>query len=388
MLWGAVFLSINICSFLAVFFSAAARPKGKRLSLCFDRQEFAVGDSVVISLQNAKRRRFPAVLIRYEIPLRTVDGRTLPIIFDPETTVETTAEVKRRGAYYAANDILSIRDAFGFFFIKWNIPVEDGPRLFALPEAKPILLQNEPKAGGDARRDEPHFAKTDELTESRRYLPGDDPRRINWKLYSHSGELFVRDGEPEPPPRSRYAVIVDSSVDRGIFSAERGADAVDTLAETALGLVTALSESGFSVEFGASGLTLVSGDQKAAALFFARLSEYSIESAPSLPSCEDPKVRVIVLALPRRIDRVGTTSLDALLQKRSSFSASVELLFEASSKSNEKKAPLPFWRRALFRIPEEAGKSGDSIEQSNVLVEACVAAYSGKGGVRARRLEV
>ena len=35
--------------------------------------------------------------------------------------------------------------------------------------------------------------------ENRKYYPGDDTRRINWKIFAHSGELHIREVEKIPP---------------------------------------------------------------------------------------------------------------------------------------------------------------------------------------------
>ena len=53
-------------------------------------------------------------------------------------------------------------------------------------------------------------APNDNLTEQRQYLPGDDPRRINWKLYGHSEELFVREAEKALSPVSGIIIICDT----------------------------------------------------------------------------------------------------------------------------------------------------------------------------------
>jgi hypothetical protein len=48
----------------------------------------------------------------------------------------------------------------------------------------------------------------DEFYEARKYYPGDDPRRINWKLYAHSKELFIRVGEEGVPKLDRVCCLL------------------------------------------------------------------------------------------------------------------------------------------------------------------------------------
>jgi uncharacterized protein (DUF58 family) len=44
----------------------------------------------------------------------------------------------------------------------------------------------------------------------RRYVPGDDLRRLHWPLYAHAGNLFVRTSEPTPPPTGHQFVVLDT----------------------------------------------------------------------------------------------------------------------------------------------------------------------------------
>ncbi len=37
-----------------------------------------------------------------------------------------------------------------------------------------------------------------DFSESRPYVPGDDPRRIHWKMLARHGEIFVKEGHPAP----------------------------------------------------------------------------------------------------------------------------------------------------------------------------------------------
>ena len=57
----------------------------------------------------------------------------------------------------------------------------------------------------------PRKRRSDELLETRRYVPGDDVRRLNWKLLAHAGELFLRLGEETPPPRARLLAVLDTT---------------------------------------------------------------------------------------------------------------------------------------------------------------------------------
>lgn len=376
-----------------------------RTSARLDRAECSVGERISAHAAAPRRFRPPAVIVRYEMALGTADGRELRFLVDPESGAPATLEAACRGAFRAASDELSARDAFGFFVARRSVPAEEGPRLLVLPAALRFPFERQPRAGGEAFREEPTFRRTDELTESRKYLPGDDPRRINWKLYGHSGELFVREGEPEPPPRARYAVVVDSSVDPSIYGTEAGAAAVDHLAEAAFGLCVDLLDAGLEVEFGAAGLRPASGGVKDAARFFASVAALALDSAAELRGSEDPGTRTVVLALPRSVGAAAQAGpLDRFLAGRSAVSSPVDILFAAGSAAGSAAddagsaaaaarragrtgtAGWPAWRALFFADAVPVRSSPDAAELRS-LADECVRAFAGKGGARARLLE-
>jgi len=53
---------------------------------------------------------------------------------------------------------------------------------------------------------------THELYESRPYFPGDDPRKIHWKLYAHTQTLSIKLGAFEPPPVKRLTIYIEEPV--------------------------------------------------------------------------------------------------------------------------------------------------------------------------------
>lgn len=84
-----------------------------------------------------------------------------------------------------------------------------------------------------------------ELGDQRKYVPGDDPRRINWKLYGHTEELFLRTRDKEPPPQGRLYLYLDTAIDKALF---KDADqALDLLARHACKLAKDLLSKGLEV---------------------------------------------------------------------------------------------------------------------------------------------
>ena len=54
--------------------------------------------------------------------------------------------------------------------------------------------------------------RMNELYESRPYFPGDDPRKIHWKLYAHTNTLSIKLGAFEPPPVKRLTIYIEEPV--------------------------------------------------------------------------------------------------------------------------------------------------------------------------------
>ena len=202
-LLGTIFLVVLAYCFIAVLLSGILnRRKALSLSMVIASKTVPVGGEGELTISSgtlSSGKRFwniPAVLIRCELCIETRDGRVIRHFTNPAVESFSKFPVTERGAYSSKCDRLAIFDAPGFFSLGFSIFQNENPRLLALPhpaeEAIPLNL----RSGGTEERNEPHYRKSNELINHRPYVPGDDPRRINWKLYSHvaSGELFVREG--------------------------------------------------------------------------------------------------------------------------------------------------------------------------------------------------
>jgi hypothetical protein len=241
--------------------------------------------------------------------------------------------VPERGAYYGgaahgahgAPDSIIIFDALGFFQRALPAMADTGCRLLATPEtveAFPVQAHS----GGDERRNTPHFQRTDNLTDHRPYMPGDDPRRINWKLYGHAGDLFIREGEPEPPPHSKLVILVDTEFDPALYTLETARYGIDLLCENALAIAVEYSERGMAMSVGYTGGILLAGDAKELAAHLAYPAAWPLATGSAangaangaeLPALPEER-GVIILALPRIAARIaaGNSALDRFLVKR------------------------------------------------------------------------
>jgi hypothetical protein len=342
-LLGAVFLTILAWCFLAVLITGAAgRKKGLSLSAGIVTKLVTAGENAEVRITGGAEKlrffRLPGALIRYELTLATRDQRIINHLFDPQNK-ESSFLVSKRGAYYGAFDRFTIFDAPGFFRLSFPIPQDSDPRLLAAPQAVEEPLPLPVRSGGTEQRVEPHYRKTDDLTDHRPYVPGDDPRRINWKLYGHApeGELFVREGESEPPPQARILILIDTQADSSLFTAREARQAVDLLCENALAAALEFSSQGMDIFIGYSGGKIHNGSlgsqpgivlaELAAAL--ARPAALPLLSPENLP--EAPRdLGVLILALPRV--STGPGGLDRFLRNRESAQgADLFFLYDAET---------------------------------------------------------
>jgi len=363
-LLSAIFLSILVYSLLAVCLVALGRKASIRTLTCsISPSETQYNAPLRILLPDffpgQARWRPLGVLARYEVALSTMDGRSWEHCVDPDRRPKAgygPFPAGKRGAYFGHHDHVVFYDVFGFFSRRFQLAQEAEPRLLVLPNPAEEFLAATVAAGGNELREEPRRQRTEDLTDHRPYHPGDDPRRINWKLFGHIGDLFVRDGEPEPPPRSRFVVLVDCSVDGSLYSIESGRSALDLLAEHALGLVVDLHNRGMEVLVGYSGSEIAPLDPSAGARFLAFPAVLDLDTPSDLP-VPVAGWGVLILALPRSVSVVDNpTSLDRFL-----------------SRFRHKALELVF----IYDHQLGAGT-----------VSACVSMYAQKGGFRVRGFPV
>ncbi|RLS35368.1 MAG: DUF58 domain-containing protein [Planctomycetota bacterium] len=85
-------------------------------------------------------------------------------------------------------------------------------RLAAVP-----LLSRRPMTGGvSGRHESPHRGSSVEFAEYRKYVPGDDLRRLDWRVYGRTDRNYVK--EYEADTNLRLCLVVDSSGSMGYGS--------------------------------------------------------------------------------------------------------------------------------------------------------------------------
>jgi uncharacterized protein (DUF58 family) len=327
-------------------------PAGKNAELILDREKAGSG----------RFFRLPGFLVRYEILLVTRDGREIRRFFDPDGgTGGFSLPVPERGAYYGPTDRFFIGDILGLFRHSLPLPQDVSPRVLALPQAAPESIPAHREAGGDSQRQDAQYRRTDNLIDHRPYVPGDDPRRINWKLYGHapSAELFVREGEREPSPHSRLLILVESMADPVLYDGVSARRAVDLLCENALAMALEYRRRGVDLSIGCAGGSVVEGDPSELAAALAYPAAYPGDAAQpggAMELPEPPPDRgVFVLALPRTL---AGGALDRFLKNRKQPGTPVDLAF-------------------LYK--------DDALAEA---AETCARLYNQRGGIHARHIRL
>jgi uncharacterized protein (DUF58 family) len=367
-LLGAVLSVVLAYTFAASLILALIhRRRAGRLSLRMAPEAAASGrpGTLLLNRDGAEGKffRLPGILVRCETVLRTADNRRLELVFDPDRLDHHTFPftVPLRGAYSGQEDRFLVMDILGLFRAATGLPSEAGARLLSMPEAAETPLLLETGGGGDDQRAGTTWTRTDNFIDHRPYTPGDDPRRINWKLYGHSGDLFIREGEREPPPHSRLMVLIDTQYDPRLYSPEAGSRGVDLLCENALALIAEYQRRGMDLSLGYTGGSVrAAGTLAEYAALLAYPAARSLKEAGDLPAAGGAK-RVLALALPREDGRPGSvrtergsaeTGLDRFLRGRGRELAT-DLVF--------------FW-------------NGEHLAEA---ADTCAAHYAKKPGVRA-----
>ncbi|MDR1866670.1 MAG: DUF58 domain-containing protein [Treponema sp.] len=334
---GIILSVVIIYSISALFFlSVIHRRRFRSLSCRILNPSGVCGDSVTVTLDHAAHFFcLPALIIRYEFRIQTKDKRTLFCSLNPAFP-KSSFKVADRGAYYRLTDGVVLSDTFGILSVSFpSLDQNDHARLLISPHKGEQIPEISLQSGGSTLRAELPRTKTDDLHEQRQYVPGDDPRKINWKLYGHSGTLFIREGAFEPPPHANIVVLVDTQADMTVFSREQALRAVDILCEQALTLIALYEERINGIGWTGSG-TLHTGTpaelaQALAYPFMIPLSEFS-----PLPACPQ-ECSVIILALPRQYEDSATSSLQQFLSTHKA-----DVLFSHTTGSTQ-----PQLRRAM-----------------------------------------
>ena len=380
-LTGSALLAVWIyCLTMTLLLALVHRRRAGRISIRLSPEKIITGEQVQIifseeksAVHNKNFLQLPGILVRCRALLCTKDGRRITHDFKPEYktgfTRSETFPVKKRGAYFSPNDEFNVFDILGFFRFTYRIPVSmsaitpgANTRLLVSPLAAGETVPIRAKGGESERMDSPPVERTDELIDHRPYVPGDDPRRINWKLFSHGGELFIRQGEREPPPHSNITILIDTQFD-SLYTLKSARGAVDLLCENALAIVNSAAKNR-NIQIGFTGQTEKSYSSTTAAELgfylaypWAQAAELSAADQMELPTVTNDSA-IVILALPRRLAS-QPFALDRFLSNNAN--RSIELVFIYGAQENEQGA----------------------FEERAATAQTCAALYNRHSGVRA-----
>jgi uncharacterized protein (DUF58 family) len=256
--WGSSFLLFILYSLLAGhLFLLTVRRRRTADSIRFHLPTGGLlpGDENEAVIAARLPRSFPpGFSVQLSLPLswheRRIDGIQFRMPHgQSQTSVHFHATY--RGVYEGAGAVLEAHDVLGLTAHRLHVPRRD--RVTVYPALRPVrelfgLVEQTNEAAVDSRR----RRRSEELLEARKYYPGDDVRRLNWKVFAHMDELFLRIGEEVPPPESRILFILDTTSNPLVPRAV-AADYIDALTQTCASIMAHLVSRGLEVTFSRPG---------------------------------------------------------------------------------------------------------------------------------------
>jgi uncharacterized protein (DUF58 family) len=332
-LTGAVFLAVWVyCLVMTLFLALLHRRRARGAFIRVSPREVTAGEmaEAVYGADTGGIFQLPGILVRYRLLLAAKDGRRIQYDFNPADSPPKTGAhlftAEKRGAYFSRFDEYAVFDIWGFFRFAYRLPVENTARLLVSPHPADEPPPVNAHAGESLLKPEFSFQRTDNLIDHRPYVPGDDPRRINWKLYGHGSGLFVREGEFEPPPQSNIVILVDTEYDPLLYNRASALHGVDVLCENALSAVLACAESGMEAFTGYAGGVICGGNAVELAASLAWPAVAPLLTSGKLPVAP-PHCGVLILALAR--STAETSAIDRFLSDTAN--RPVDILFFCGS---------------------------------------------------------
>jgi uncharacterized protein (DUF58 family) len=256
--WGSSFLLFTLYALAAGhLFRLAVRRRRTADSIKFHLPTTGLlpGDENEAVVAAHLPRSFPPGLsVHLALPFswhtRRIDGIRLRM---PPGTSQTrlTFRAIHRGVYEGTGAVMEVHDVLGLTAHRLRFPRQD--RLTVFPALRPArellgLVERTDEAAVDSRK----RRRSEELLEARKYYPGDDVRRLNWKVFAHLDELFLRIGEEVPPPESRILFVLDTT-SNPLVPRAAASDYLDALVGSCASVMAHLLERGLEVTFSRPG---------------------------------------------------------------------------------------------------------------------------------------
>ena len=229
----------------------------------------------------------PGFSVRVRLPLawgaRKIDA--LSAAMAPGTTARVVRfRAPWRGAFHSDAAVVECRDILGFSAGSFRIPLREALTVYPAlrdPGAAVQLREQADESAVESRR----RRRSDELLEARKYYPGDDMRRLNWKVFAHLNELFLRVGEEVPPPDARLLFVLDTT-DNPLVPRRSAAGYLDALVSSCISLMDAMMGERMEVLLSHPGMRECRGFESRAALLAhaADVGWSDLPWAPDLPA--------------------------------------------------------------------------------------------------------
>ena len=219
-----------VCGGLLTLYAGFAAAAVAVTALCWKSEESNLapeGSGFTVTPAHSKTSQFESAKTFPPCVPGTAAFYTIEFSLSPEPTAETAARLSiplqgiqtkyhpenlTRGRYFYKRQYLNIRDFAGFFAVSFmQPPCLSVPYIVVQPVIPPQKTVF-PDLRSRVVNELPSQERTHELYESRPYFPGDDPRKIHWKLYAHTNTLSIKLGAFEPPPVKRLTIYIEEPV--------------------------------------------------------------------------------------------------------------------------------------------------------------------------------
>jgi uncharacterized protein (DUF58 family) len=255
-LWGSAFILLALYSLLANrIMQAVMRRFFEKTPDPIDFTLFATGvfpRSEVTAELKAEMPRFaaPGMRARFEIFLHWPGRNPLHLSCDLRGGGNRRLfdfSPSYRGRYQSREIRIVLSDLLGF--TRWPVSYPLAEQLRVFPAVQPEEARRPPRLeGGQEENLGRRRWRSEELLEVRKYFPGDDIRKVHWKVFAHTSELFLRIGEEIPPPESRFFVVLDTAPTEAV-PPRIGSDYLDVLVENCAAILMEVLSRGYQVYF-------------------------------------------------------------------------------------------------------------------------------------------
>jgi len=208
------FLSFILLAVFSRSLKHTAEKEGKVFTSLFPG-EHAAGRSVEINRRFEHTGFYPGIRVNIYWKLRFGPYKYCFTSYSSNGAEKAVINIPARGRWSIVSGIAA-SDPFGFFKFYFKSPSEGV--IYVFPETEEITGNEIPAADASgksciSKRND----NSDEKMERRAYFPGDDPRKLDWKLYARSGELMIKTGQENAPEKGKVRLIALSPYSAGIL---------------------------------------------------------------------------------------------------------------------------------------------------------------------------